>query len=288
MLRHISSSVSILGFLLIFFLECWVICITADNNNNHICKERSWCKQTPMTTEEGSSPMSAFVIGGTGLVGRKLVAELAQSHLFQRIVTVGRRPVPYDGPGKEKLEQHVVDFDKIDENKDLFADIDVGFNTLGTTRADAGSAENFVKIDHDIPLHVARLFKEANPSKPTHFCLLTSAGSSATSSFLYPRTKGLLEKHITELGFTHVSIFRPAMLLHDGEKREKPRMVEGIFGIICKALNPLTGGRAGSGISTVAKAMTKVAEKGIGADASSQTTVDVYDNRQIIKLAEEQ
>jgi hypothetical protein len=34
--------------------------------------------------------------------------------------------------------------------------------------------------------------------------------------------------------------------------------------------------------------MTKVAEKGIGADAGSQTTVDVYDNRQFIKLAEEQ
>jgi hypothetical protein len=66
MLRHISCSVSILWFLLL--LECWVICITADNNNNNICKERSWCKQTHMTTEEGSSPMSAFVIGGTGLM----------------------------------------------------------------------------------------------------------------------------------------------------------------------------------------------------------------------------
>ncbi|CAM6029077.1 unnamed protein product [Sphagnum balticum] len=159
---------------------------------------------------------------------------------------------------------------------------------MGTTCADAGSAENFVKIDHDIPLHVARLFKEANPSKPTHFCLLTSAGSSATSSFLYLRTKGLLEKHITELGFTHVSIFRRAVLLYDGEKREMPRMAEGVLGTICKVLKPLTGGRAGSGISIVAKAMTKASEKGIGADTSSQTTVDVYDNRQIIKLAEEQ
>jgi hypothetical protein len=34
--------------------------------------------------------------------------------------------------------------------------------------------------------------------------------------------------------------------------------------------------------------MTKVAEKVVGSDASRQTTVDVYDNRQIIKLAEEQ
>jgi hypothetical protein len=68
MLRHISSSVSILWCLLIFFLEVWVICITADNNNNNICKERSWCTQTHMTTEEGSSPMSAFVIGGCVVV----------------------------------------------------------------------------------------------------------------------------------------------------------------------------------------------------------------------------
>jgi oxidoreductase len=217
------------------------------------------------------------------------VAELAQSHLFQRIVTVGHRPVPYDGPGKEKLEQHVVDFDKIDENKDLFADIDVGFNTMGTTHVQMQEVlKTLSKLIMIFPFMWLRLFKDANPSKPTHFCLLTSAGSSATSSFLYPRTKGLLEKHITELGFTHVSIFRPAMLLHDGEKREQPRMAEGVFPLICKALNPLTGGRAGSGISTVAKAMTKVAEKGIGADASSQTTVDVYDNRQIIKLADEQ
>jgi hypothetical protein len=57
------------------------------------------------------------------------------------------------------------------------------------------------------------------------------------------------------------------VLLHDGERREKPRMAEGVFATICKVLNPLTGGRAGSGISTVAKATTKVAEKGIGGDA---------------------
>lgn len=164
-------------------------------------------------------PFSIFdMVGIPGMVGKKLVAELAQSEHFTRIVTLGRRVVAYDGPGQEKLDQHVVDFDKIDEHKGLLENLDVGFNTMGTTAADAGSSEQFTKIDHDIPLHVARLFKEANPSKPLHMLDLSSSGASATSSMLYPKTKGLLEQHISELGFAKVSIFRPGLLVYEARK----------------------------------------------------------------------
>uniref|UniRef100_A9SH94 NAD-dependent epimerase/dehydratase domain-containing protein n=1 Tax=Physcomitrium patens TaxID=3218 RepID=A9SH94_PHYPA len=235
-----------------------------------------------MTTEHSSTPtMSAFIIGGTGMVGRKLVAELSQSDHFSRIVTLGRRVVAYDGPGKEKLDQHVVDFGKIEEHKALLENLDVGFNTLGTTRADAGSDEQFIKIDHDIPLHVARLFKEANPSKPLHFCLLSSSGASASSSLLYPKTKGLIEQHISELGFAKLSIFQPGILVYDGEKREKTRFAESIAVSLHKPLNFLTGGRAASGVTSVAKAIRMVAEKGI----TPGSPVDFYDNKSIGKLA---
>lgn len=234
------------------------------------------------TTEQASAvpTMAAFVIGGTGMVGRKLVAELAQSEQFSRVVTLGRRVVPYDGPGKEKLDQHVVDFDKIDEHKALLENLDVGFNTMGTTAKDAGTPEQFIKIDHDIPLRVARLFKEANPSKPLHFLLLSSGGASPTSSMLYPKTKGLLEQHITELQFAKLSIFRPGLLVYDGEKREKPRLAESIAVAIHKPLNFLTAGRAASGITTVAEAMTVVAAKGIAGEK-----VEIFDNRAIGSLA---
>lgn len=214
------------------------------------------------------------------MVGRKLVAELAQSEHFTQIVTLGRRAVAYDGPGKEKLDQHVVDFDKLDEHKALLENLDVGFNTMGTTIADAGSPEQFTKIDHDIPLHVARLFKEANPSKPLHFLNLSSGGASVSSSMLYPKTKGLLEQHITELGFTKVSIFRPGLLVYEGEKREKLRVGEAIATSINKPLNFLTGGRAAVPVPSVARAMRIVAEKGISGEAQ----VDFYDNRSIGKL----
>lgn len=222
-----------------------------------------------------------------GMVGRKLVAELVQSNRFDRIVTLGRRAVVYEGPGKEKLEQHVVDFDKIDEHKVLFENLDVGFNTMGTTRADAGSPEQFIKIDHDIPLHVARLFKDANPSKPLHFCLLSSGGASPTSSVLYSKTKGLIEKDITELGFTTLSIFRPGFLVYDGEKREKSRFAESLVVAMHKPLNLLTGGRAACGISTVARAMRVIAEKAVSDGGASEPKVSIFENREIGKLGGE-
>jgi len=45
----------------------------------------------------------AFVIGGTGEVGKCLVHELASNESFDRVVLFVRREQAYDGPNKEKL-----------------------------------------------------------------------------------------------------------------------------------------------------------------------------------------
>lgn len=45
--------------------------------------------------------------------------------------------------------------------------------------------------------------------------LLTAGGSNEKSFLLYPRTKGLIERHVTELGFDFLGIFRPNLLLFD-------------------------------------------------------------------------
>jgi oxidoreductase len=82
---------------------------------------------------------AAFVVGYTGEVGKELVKELAARSVFSRVVLVGRRPVELPtGPGYEKLEQVVVDFDKIEEHRSVFQGLDVGFCALGTTRAKSG------------------------------------------------------------------------------------------------------------------------------------------------------
>ncbi|CAG5127244.1 unnamed protein product, partial [Candidula unifasciata] len=82
---------------------------------------------------------SAFVIGYTGAVGKALVQELNKAKVFKKVVLIGRRNVSLDvGP---EFEQKVMDFEKLDEHKDVFKDLDTGFCCLGTYRARDGLGE---------------------------------------------------------------------------------------------------------------------------------------------------
>ncbi|KAJ3326357.1 hypothetical protein HDV06_000233 [Boothiomyces sp. JEL0866] len=166
---------------------------------------------------------------GTGMVGKELVKELVQSPDYTRISLISRRELTskeMQWKDNSKIEVKIVDFDKLDDYKSAFEDHDIGFCCLGTTRADAGSADNFIKIDHDYPLKAATIFKSL-AKKDVKFMLLTSTGSNANSFLLYPKTKGLLENAITSLGFKSLGIFRPGLLFFEGE-RPKTRFFEGL------------------------------------------------------------
>ncbi|KAJ3341425.1 hypothetical protein HDU93_004826 [Gonapodya sp. JEL0774] len=144
---------------------------------------------------------SAVIIGATGACGRYALKYALESPHFTKVTSVSRREVAYDGPGKEKLVQKIVNFEKLAEYKDAFAGHNVAFLALGTTRADAGSAEAFVKIDHDYVVESAKYFKETNPEvSDAHAIYISTTGSNASSSLLYPRTKGETERDLISLG----------------------------------------------------------------------------------------
>lgn len=114
-----------------------------------------------------------MIVGATGATGKHLLRELLASNKFTRVGEFGRRLTPVDDlPGKEKLQQTVIDFEKLDEEKLKAGKWDVVFITcvhqdcarctrffawwrlssgivrrLGTSRRVAGSAEAFEKID---------------------------------------------------------------------------------------------------------------------------------------------
>jgi oxidoreductase len=58
---------------------------------------------------------SALLIGATGATGKHLLKELLSSPQFTRVGEYGRRVTPLEQitSGKEKLEQKIVDFEKI-------------------------------------------------------------------------------------------------------------------------------------------------------------------------------
>ena len=95
---------------------------------------------------------------------------------------------------------------------------------MGTTKAQAGSAENFVKIDKDYVLNSAKLIKEQNPNEKIHYLYCSSRGANAGSPFLYLKTKGEIENGLRDIGFGKVSIFGPGFL-RTSEQRERGRRI---------------------------------------------------------------
>lgn len=188
---------------------------------------------------------SAFVIGASGAVGTQLVEALVSSRQFKKILVVGRRQIPLKH--EESVEQIVVNFDSIEEHADVFKDVDIGFCALGTTRSKSGK-DGFYKVDHDYVLNTAKVAKAQGVKE---FVLVTSIGSNENSWFLYPRTKGEVERDVAELGFEKFLIVRPGFL--EGP-REEHRLGESLAKIFIKPLKLFSNSIA---ISTmdVAKAM---------------------------------
>ena len=55
-------------------------------------------------------------------------------------------------------------------------------------------------------------------------CFVQVSGANPKSSFFYPRSKGLTEQALAEIGYKDTVVFRPAMLT--GTNRSESRFVE--------------------------------------------------------------
>jgi len=98
-----------------------------------------------------SSSKTALILGATGATGRHLLRELLSNSEWSKVGEYGRRVTPESSlPGnRSKLEQKAIDFENLDAAGLKDGRWDVVFVTLGTTRASAGSAEMFEKIDRE-------------------------------------------------------------------------------------------------------------------------------------------
>lgn len=130
-----------------------------------------------MSTSQNTSGKSALIFGATGAVGRHLLKELLACPDFTRVGEFGRNVTASDkleGQNTSKLEQKKIDFEKLDDTEVKSGMWDVVFITcvaefdiirccwleltttlifgsirLGTSRAAAGGAEAFERIDRE-------------------------------------------------------------------------------------------------------------------------------------------
>ena len=159
---------------------------------------------------------TALILGATGQVGQALLHQALEHPEIVRVVAPSRRPLP----SHSKLENPVVDFDRLPEDAPWWK-ADFAVCALGTTLRQAKSRAGFYRVDHDYVLAAAGLTRRAGT--PT-FCLVSSLGANPLSRVFYLRVKGETERDLSALGFASLTIARPSLLI--GGPRASGRPVE--------------------------------------------------------------
>ena len=154
---------------------------------------------------------TAILIGATGLVGSHILNQLLENRHYSKVIVFTRRTLNIQS---KKLEEHCVDFNKMDAWKDLISGDDL-FSAMGTTIKTAGSQEAQYLIDYTYPFRVAKFAKQ-NGIKS--YALVSSGGANTKSNNFYSRMKGELDRDVTELNFEKTIIVRPSII--EGNRNE--------------------------------------------------------------------
>ena len=152
---------------------------------------------------------TSLVIGSTGLVGKKLLFELAKKE--SEVIAITRR---FISNLPENVSLLNINFDDFVENGSI-PSCDHLYICLGTTIKKAGSQSEFKKVDFDYCLYFAKKAREVGATK---ISLISSVGANPFANNFYLKTKGEVEEEIIKIDFQAINIFRPSLLL--GQRAE--------------------------------------------------------------------
>lgn len=210
--------------------------------------------------------MPHFIIAGsTGLIGQAIAQQLAS--VDAQVTLLARREIPTFSANQQLM---MTDFKQLSFPKSTSND-DTLFCALGTTIKTAGSKQEFEAVDLHLVVSVAKAAKAAGIKR---LVVVSSTGTSAKARGFYLQTKARMEAALIEIGFEHLVILRPSLLL--GERNEF-RLAERIGEVISKALKPLFIGKLRRFRPVQARA---VAAKMI-ALASSESKVRIVESEEI-------
>jgi uncharacterized protein YbjT (DUF2867 family) len=156
----------------------------------------------------GAAPAAgrqALVAGATGLIGRRLLALLADSGRYERIHALTRRPLEARSP----VVEQEVDFAALEDAASRIGTVDDAFCALGTTIRQAGSRSAFRRVDHDYVVAFGRLAKALGARS---LSVVSSLGADPRSRTFYLKVKGETEADLRSLGLPGLALFRPSLL----------------------------------------------------------------------------
>jgi uncharacterized protein YbjT (DUF2867 family) len=223
--------------------------------------------------------MKVMLLGATGLTGGKVLQGLLGRDEVSQVVALVRHKLP---TLHDKLAQHEVDFDRLEDYAELF-DVDVIICCLGTTIKKAGSQDQFRKVDLGYPLKAAELGRSHGVRA---FILMSAIGASSSSTIFYNRVKGELEDALRELDYPYLSIYHPSLLLGD---RKEQRAAEALGIKAMPLVNRLLIGPLdkyrGIEAQTVASAMVNEACS-LASEPAAERVIQTREYDEIVQLAD--
>jgi len=157
---------------------------------------------------------AAIVLGGTGQVGGATVAELLAIPECREVVMVTRKPIA----ARPRVRDAVLDTGAADfaqRVSGLARDALSQGPVSAVSCAGVGSGsmrwseEELIQLELGVVGAFARGCHDAGIAQ---FCLLSAAGSTASSRLRYARIMGMKEDTVRSIGFTRLAIFRPGII----------------------------------------------------------------------------
>lgn len=175
---------------------------------------------------------TGLIIGATGLTGTALVSQLLENENYDRIITLSRKRINNNHPKHENHIAHL--FDPLTYQEQLKGDH--LFICTGTTQSQTPDREEYYRIEHDLPLQVAKVALKNGVSKVV---AISALGANPDSKLRYNRGKGEMERDLEALGFQESYFVQPALI---GGKRDEKRPLESTMKKIQKIIDPLLVG----------------------------------------------
>jgi uncharacterized protein YbjT (DUF2867 family) len=185
----------------------------------------------------------ALVVGGSGLVGRELLRQLAAPGSgYASLHALLRRPLE---PATDGVQVHVIDFSRLPLPLPAADDL---YCALGTTIKVAGSRQAFRTVDFDAVVDTARAAQAAGVKR---MAVVSALGADARSRVFYNQVKGEMEDELRSLRFERLVIARPSLLSGAREVLgQAPRLAERlsltllrpIGGLLPASIRPIDAG----------------------------------------------
>ena len=197
---------------------------------------------------------TALIFGSSGLIGSQLLKLILYNNNYSNIKLFVRSGI---SSSNSKIEIIKTDFHNLENHRQSIVGDDCFF-CIGTTRKNNPDKKEYIRIEHNIPVEVAKIARE-NLIKS--FTYVSSLGANLNALSLYLKNKGQTEEELKKLNFSKLSIMRPSILL--GNRREN-RIGEKIAIFIMKSFSPLFQGKMKKykpiNVENVAKAMINITE----------------------------